>query len=499
MAPPRLSHRAVLLGAGSAIQSVGQVGVGLVLVRLLDRTDYGSYRQVWLVLNTVLPFLLLGIPAGLHYFLPAVGAERHRALLGRALLVLSGAGLLFAAGVFLGAPFLAAGFDNPGLAAALRGAALYALTALPGFAFFHFLVAAGRPARAVLLNLAFFALQAAVTLALVARGAPLAAVFLGIGAVAAVRYLHVLLEATRVTRGPWSGDPGVEVRPFLAYALPVGLSNLAISLAQRLDKIVVSAALPVDRFALYAVGAVEFPGIQVVSTAANTVLRPHLSALHHAGDRGALYRSWREAWRKQSLLIVPMAVGLFVLAEDLLRVLYTDDYVGATGVFRVYLFLALFRIAPPEVVLTSMGRARMVLLGMAVSLAGNLALTLVLLRPLGMLGPPVATGVAALVLAGVYARIAATDLGRPVGDLLPLGPLTRVLLPALAAAGPLFLLPRPESAGARLLAGLGVYAAAYLALATLAGAVRRDDWRLAGEWLTLRPLRGSGRGDPDSR
>ncbi|NNF08425.1 MAG: polysaccharide biosynthesis protein [Candidatus Eisenbacteria bacterium] len=455
-------------------------------MRLLTQEDYGNYRQVWLTINALVPFFLLGAPAALYYFVPGAAEERRRSVFMLGLAVLVSAGFVFSAALFFGAEAIGGFYNNPDLPVLLRAAALYGVFALPSFGYFHYLVAVGRPGRGTLLSIAFFLLQAVAVLTLVLRGYSLETVFWAVSAVVLLRFLHLFWDVPRLTHGSWSGSP-IATRRFLAYSVPVAVSALALSIGQRLDKVIVGNMLSLVDFAQYSVGAVEFPGVVLLATAANTVMRPHIAELHHEGKLDTVARFWRESYRRQSLALIPMGAFLVFFATPFIELLYTDAYRRAIPVFQIYLFLVLFRMAPPEVILTSLGKPRWVLYGVAVSIGLNLALTLWLIRVWGMAGPPAATVIAALVAWFWLTKMATGLLNIRIRDAIPWARILGVIALSLGLAFVCSLIP--VSGWQALVLGGLAFLILYVLLAKAFGLMLPRDWELLRGWLSLSWLR----------
>lgn len=462
------SGKTLLVAVGTGIQTlISQMGVNLFLVRLLDPSEFAGYRQIWLLIHTVLPIALLGLHFALYYFLTTLPGEARRGLVVRVATVLSllGAGLAVAG--WVSAPALARFLNHPEVADALRIGALYVAFALPTLIPYHLLIAEDRAGRAVFWNLTFFLPQSVMVVLLAWAGYDLRTLFLAMTGLGALRWLVMWWVLARETEGPWWGR-GIDWKPLLAYGIPVGMTSAVAILGEKLDKFVVSAHLDPESFALYAVGAVEFPAIVLLSAAAITVMRPRIAALHHEGRAADLHRFWQGVVRKLALVIVPAALYLALFADELMILLYTDAYSGAASIFRIYLLLAVFRIVPPEPLLSSTGRTRTVFLGGLGFLVLDLALNLVLVRQWGLVGPPWATVIATAALVGFYGHMTARALEVPTVALIPAGPLVRVLAAALPATLVALWLVPPAGPAVRL--GLGavvflvVYPAAALAL-----------------------------------
>jgi O-antigen/teichoic acid export membrane protein len=185
-----------------------------------------------------------------------------------------------------------------------------------------------------------------------------------------------------------------------------------------------------------------------------------------------------------------MAVFLAVYAREFISVLYTKTYIEGAHVFQLFLAIALFRIVNHGVILTSVGQTRIVLWGTLGFLVVNLGLGLWWVRPLGMIGPPLATLVGTLLLTAFYVARSARYLDRRWSALVPGAMLLRSILVSGAAGlgawgvrwfhlGDLWTL---------LLGGV-IFAGLYLAIGIPSRWIRQGDLDLVRRWLTLRPVR----------
>src|SRR5207244_13535608 len=115
MKPRGILGQAGPLMLGRAGATVLGFALPLILTRLLPQAEFGTYKQVWLVVTTAYYMLQLGLAQSLYYFIPRKDG-RERAWLTQAsatLLLLGGV----CAAVLYGARFLIARqFANPDLA-----------------------------------------------------------------------------------------------------------------------------------------------------------------------------------------------------------------------------------------------------------------------------------------------------------------------------------------------------------------------------------------------
>jgi|GEM_PF-3914740 len=473
-----LSQKALIIAAGTGIRSVlSQVAVNFCLVRIMDtQVEFGIYRQVWLVVNTAIPVFIFGLDLALYFYLPNLAHDKRRSFLRRTFAFLFFSGVLLSALLFLGSRFIASWFGAPEVAPLLKALAPYVLFGVPAAALFDFLIAQDRPILAVLYNVGFLIVQAGLTVALIAIGVPMHSVFYVLGALMAVRLAHAVFEVRRLTSGSWGERIPVSASQHVRYALPVGFTATMAMLGGRIDKFVVASFLGPAVYAWYSVGALEFPGVVLLDAAAATVLRIRCSRLHHSADVLGIVHLCAAASRKLGLVLIPLGFWLAIFSREIIIVLYTEEYVKAAPVFRIYLTLILFRLFPLEPVLSSLGRTRIVFTGGVLFLLVDLGLNLVAVRAFGVFGPPIATVAATAGLMCYYAVQAARTFQLSFVRMFPVLVLARIALVSAAAglaSWPVLWMPWPSLP--KVLAGLAVFGAVYLAIGLGTRTIRRGD------------------------
>jgi len=240
-------------------------------------------------------------------------------------------------------------------------------------------------------------------------------------------------------RPGWRHVRPSSLRSVLDYARYAFLIDLALSLAWRIDLLIVGIFLPVSQVAYYAVGTrVAGALTRVVEPLLDTFL-PLASTLHAAGDEASLRRLLLDGSRATMLLIAPALVLLARHGELLIELWIGPEYARASrSVLLVFLAVVLAGVlyATSSRVLLGLGRVRF---EAGVTLAGalaNLALSLLLVRGHGVVGVALGTLIpTAIVGLGVGLPYSCRMVGTSARHLLAhaLGPAVGLI--AAAAAG----------------------------------------------------------------
>jgi len=380
-----------ILASGNTITALVGVITVAVLARLLDPDAYATYRQTFLAYNFVAPIMLLGLPHALYYFLP-VERHRPRAVVLENLFVLCFMGFLFSAFLLLGGNrLLALQFDNPELVHTLTLLVPFALLVLPAASFTPCLMSRDRVVFAAIFNGARgLILLAAVVLACWYWRTPSAAIggMVGANCLMSVVAIGFMLHVTR--GGPplpeWQG-----IKRQVVYSVPLGLAGMLGAINFNLDKIIVSSLCPPDVFAIFVNGAMRIPLVGILMSSASAVLLPEMTRSFKAKRPKEVIEVWKRAAKKIALVLLPCLAILMVVAEPVMRLLYSAKYIESAVPFRIYLLLLPTQIIEFGTIFLASGKSRLLLVRAGAAVAINLGLSLFLVHRIGPNGAAVAT------------------------------------------------------------------------------------------------------------
>lgn len=485
-----MSGRGSLMGAvltlssGRALGAVAAMMIPIVLVRLLDQAEFGSYKQLFLVFATLYGIAQFGMAESLFYFLPADPARGGRYVANAVIAsVATGAAclLLLAAA---GGP-LAAALGNPALGPLLPLLGLFLLLMLAAAAFEIVLTVRKRHAAASIAYAASDWGRALLLIAPLALLGSLEALLVGAIVSASLR-LIVTLRYLHHEYGPELAPDAALLARQAAYALPFGAAVLVEVAHANLHSFVVATRVDAATFAIYAVGCLQIPLVEFLMTSTGNVMMVRMGEAG-AGDRRERLAIWHDATRRLALLLLPLATFLWLAAPELVVVLFTADYAASVPVFRAWtigivaaalLTDAALRVHAATRTLLLMNLAR---LGLVIALIGWA------LGAHGLVGAALVTVVATLVAKLIALHRLAGLFGCGWRALLPWRELATIAMAAALAAVPAYWVQGVGGAGpaARLVLEGLLYGAGYCASLLLSGQLRATE--LAA--LLIRPRR----------
>lgn len=306
--------------AGSLLLRFGNVGVSILMARLLAPDELGTFAvalTVWMVLGTLAEF-------GLGADLVRSTDPEHRAPTVATLGVLAGG--VLGLGMLLAAGPLAAVFRSPGSAEVIRlmalSIAVFGLSIVPA----ALLQRAFRQGAVLVANAAALLASAAVMTTMAVGGAgPMA---LAWGQVASQVVLVVALHLLARHRPTFGLDP-VLARESVAFCLPLALANLLSWALLSIDNLVVARMLGPAQLGLYvlAFNVSSWP-MSAVGQAVRVVALPAFSQLATPATRN---RALLTCLGPTVAVAALMGLTLATLADPLVAVLYGERWAAAAA------------------------------------------------------------------------------------------------------------------------------------------------------------------------
>ncbi len=278
----------------------------------------------------------------------------------------------------------------------------------------------------------------------------------------------------------------------VAKAFPVGLARLTSSLTTNAGPLLLPLLRSELEAGIYGAAYQPLKGLFLVTRSLGVGVLPVFSQLYSDRDEGELARSVDTSVRFTTIIILPLAAGLFAFPELVLRILYGAKYAAGAEALRalsVVIVLTFLNTLFTNLAI-AVHRQKALGWGRAVSTILILALLLWLTPRLGPLGPALALLMGELTLCVILALV----LGGQFRRFPLLRSLARPLLAGLAMTLVLWL-GRAASPWAIIPLGGAVYGASLILVKAV---VRQDAIRALalGQALSkaalgrLRPLKG---------
>jgi len=488
---PSLTLQTVWLLAARLAAFVLTLLLPVILVRVFDRAQIGTYRQIFLVVGTAINILPLGFTMSAFYYLPR---EHER----RGLIVMNI--VLFLAGIGLLAGSVVAFF--PVVLQRIVGSnALTPYTPLIGLTIFLWLFS-GLLENIATANEDVKSSTAFIIFAQLSKTILILSAALFFRTVGSLLYAAIgqgIVESSillwylrKAFPGFWKHfDPKV-FREQASYVAPLGLAGFAYSAQCDLHSYIVAEHFSVESYAIYSIGSNQLPLVNTVRDALVSVLLARISSLQQQGQTDQIRELMLRAVRKLSAMYIPVCAALFVLGREFLITVYTAKYLDSYPILLLNALLLPLAGMITDPVLRAYAQYRYVTLKVRlVMLAVLVALALTSIHYFGMIGVMMAYVFSVTVERLLLFSLTMHILKATWADWRAVRDVFKYLAAALVA-GCAVLAFKMAAASLRpqviLVAGSALFSIVYLAIVVIAGAIDDDERRMINQ-LTARYLR----------
>jgi O-antigen/teichoic acid export membrane protein len=483
---PSLTAQAFWLLVAKTVGFALTMALPLVLVRALSQSDFGLYKQAFLVVGTATTILPLGFGMSAFYFLPRAH-DRHAAVVQHILAVHAAVGGLAAIALCVWPRLLAMIFGSDALVpyAPHIGAVIFTWTV---GSFLDIVAVARQDLRAS----TFFIIGSQASKTAVFMLAALAAGSVGalitaaiVQGVAQIVVLAWYLQAR--FPGFWKSFHWPTLRTQASYALPLGLSALVLKCQNDVPHYFVAHAFGASAYAIFAVGVFNLPLIGLLRESVGSVMLPRVSLLEQQQDPRPILELVASVARKLALVYFPIYALLMVVGREVIVLLFTAQYLSSWPVFAIYLTIIPAGVIVLDPITRAYAEQRFFLLKVRIVLFAILIAVLTFAtNRLGLVGT--ISLMVAVQLLGTIA--AAARMSRVIrisrADLAPFAPLGGIAA-AAAAAGVVAAATRlallPASPQTVVIVCGAMYALAYGGAMTAARMLVPEEWALVRAML----------------
>lgn len=348
-----------------AMGSLSSIALGIVsaaiLSRYLDKTEYGTYKQILYVYSTLLIVFSAGLPRVFAYFLPRYSIEEGKTIVRKINRVLFIAGLIFSLFLFLFSGIIGVILKNPELSYGLKIFSPIPMLLLPTLGIEGIFSTYKKSIYIAIYNTLsrFLMLIFIVTPVIVFEGSYITAIY-GWLAVSVITFIMAYYFKNIPFKGSKSIDTTLNYKEVFAYSLPlVGASIWGIAIKSA-DQFYISRYFGTEVFAEFSNGFIELPFVGMVTSSASVVLMPIFSKVFHQNEGlEKLTETWKNTLTKSATIIYPILIFFFLYANELMILLYSQKYAASGIYFRINMFLNFFNIIIFAPLFLSMGKTKL--------------------------------------------------------------------------------------------------------------------------------------------
>src|SRR5580704_1378051 len=335
---PRLAVQAFWLTASKGIAAVLNIGLPILLVRLMAQTEYGIFKEAILFVSTATNLATFGVGMSAFYFMPRQPERGGQIALN--ILVYNFVAGWIPLAVILAYPQILQKLFRTNqlepLAVLLGFLVLVTLTsslvqqiptAMQDVKYSTLFIVGSQVARAVMIAAAALAFRSVKSIVIAAMIAQLLSIIL----------LFWYLDE-RFPRF-WTQFEWDFFKEQLAYALPYGAFGMLWVIQKDLDNYFVSATLGPKDYAIYAVGWVDVPLLTLALESIVSVMIVRISTLQKENRKKEIREVTASASNRVAAIEFPLFAMLLIGGHDLIVLLYTKAYQQSGSIFLVSILL----------------------------------------------------------------------------------------------------------------------------------------------------------------
>lgn len=330
-----------------------------ILSRYLNKHEYGTYRQILFLYNTLLVIFTAGLPRVFEYFLPRYSIDQGKDIVFKVTKLLFLCGILFSATLFFFSDIFARLLNNRDLALGLKCFSPIPMFLLPtlgiegiftSYKKTHYIAGFNVITRTlmllgIVLPVIFF--ESNYLSAIIGWGVASVLIF-WIG----WKFKNLAFRQVESRQ-----ESGLKTKEILAYSIPLVVASLAGIAIKSADQYYISHFFGSEIFAEFANGFMELPFVTMITGATSAVIMPLFSKMFHLNeDKSELIQVWQRALFKSSILIYPLVIFFIAYAKEIMTLLYTDNYSNSAIYFQINLVLNFFNIVIFAPLFFSMGK-----------------------------------------------------------------------------------------------------------------------------------------------
>lgn len=329
-----LFRPAMVLMVGRMLGFIVSFAIPMILVRIFDQTDFGTYKQLFLIFATLFGVAQMGMAESLYYFLPSQSKNAGRFVV-NSIITLGTLGLGSLVGLWLFRFELAELMNNPALAELMLPVGLYLL----------FMLMAVVLEIIMTVRKQYFAASSTYAITDLGRAifylcpllivADLRALMVGAVVFALARLVVTLVYVGREFGADLKADRAAFTEQ-ARYALMFGIAGIIGSAKGTFHQFAVSNAFDAATFAIYAVGCLQIPIANYLMMSTSNVLMVSMRERLLAEDMDGVNAAWLDGNRKLALIFFPMVAALIVMAHPFIVLLFTEEYVASVPIFVVW-------------------------------------------------------------------------------------------------------------------------------------------------------------------
>ena len=354
------SQQAAWVAIGNLFSFLVGIVSPMILSRFFDKSDYGTYKQVMYVYNTLLSVFTLGLPNAYAYFLPKYTKDFSRDIISKVTKIFFVLGAIFSLFLLFCAGQIADVMNNPDLKTALIVFSPTPFLLLPTMGL-DAIYASFRMTK----YLAYYTITTRI-LTIVCIIFPVVLfsggyihAIIGFDVASLITFFLALYLKSWPIKNIGSQKSDLSYIKIFRFALPLLYASLWGMIIASSNQFFISRYYGTEEFAEFSNGFMELPFVGMILGSISVVLLPVFSGMNNGnGMEDEAVIMWNTSLVKAAKLIFPMLIFSAFFAEPIMTCMYGDQYSHSAIYFMIKNISGLFLIIPFYPIILAIGKTK---------------------------------------------------------------------------------------------------------------------------------------------
>jgi len=428
-----LSTQAAYVFIGRISSSILSLVVPIILVRIFSQEEYGLYQQALLISMTFVEVLKWGLINSLFYFYP-IDKEKLSELLSQTFYMLLFIGIVFLPLFYLLRFAISDLFNSTMFLSLIWPIAFYFFFMLMSLILNSLFVLEKKSKIVVIYEMVNQIMRITFVLGTVIIFKDIYVLMWGLSLFALLRSI-VLYSYLKINyKISYNKIEMSYLLSQIRYVFPIGGARLVKEIGSKIDKYILCGMFSPAQFAIYAVANLKIPIIDLFYGSVGNVIIPAMT-LHSKNNELQITKElWHKMIVKYATITIPAVILCFLLAKDIVTLLYTDKYIESVNIFRIFLIIFLVQMINPSSVLRSCKETKVIFKSHFYSTIVAVVLSYLLIKNYGMIGGAMSVLISSYVRTLIQAKKVKEVLSLNLKKLLPWFDLSKIMIYSVCGA-----------------------------------------------------------------
>ncbi len=320
----------------------------MILSRYFLKDEYGTYKQVIYVYNSLTIAFTLGVPKAFSYFLPRFDKEEAKTIINKLNSILFLNGALFGFVIYFLSEYISKFLGNEELNYLLKIFSIVPFLMLPTMGLDGILSTYRKTKFLAIYNILskVFMLLCVVLPVILFKGTVKDAI-IGFVFASLINFVVAIYFKNLPLKGLTKRNTNLSYKNIFSYTLPIMGASIWGVIISSTDQFFISRYYGNEVFAEFSNGSIELPFISMIISASSVVLYPIFSKKvfeNKSSSNNEILGIWHSVFKKSAMLVYPVLIYFFCFSDLIVVFLYGDAYQASSIYFQVKLIGSFFNL-----------------------------------------------------------------------------------------------------------------------------------------------------------